>query len=78
MLRDEDGRKASLKLKEKSSASVDNDVKMSDAEGSSNGSGESSKAALGGGAAFDKNAQVTGVYDLVAVLTHKGRSADSA
>ncbi|KAI3521430.1 hypothetical protein L1887_10896 [Cichorium endivia] len=74
MLRDEDGRKAGLKLKEKTSATVDNDVKMSDAEGSSNGSGESSKAASGEG---DKKKQLTGVYDLVAVLTHKGRSADS-
>ncbi|XP_024969237.1 ubiquitin carboxyl-terminal hydrolase 6 [Cynara cardunculus var. scolymus] len=74
MLRDEDGRKAGLKLKEKSSASVDNDVKMSDAE---NGSGESSKATSGEGVVSDKKTQLTGVYDLVAVLTHKGRSADS-
>ncbi|GJR67544.1 ubiquitin carboxyl-terminal hydrolase 6 [Tanacetum coccineum] len=51
MLRDEDGRKAGLKLKEKSSAAaaVDKDVKMSDAEGPSNGSGESSKATSGEG-----------------------------
>ncbi|KAK9066192.1 hypothetical protein SSX86_013513 [Deinandra increscens subsp. villosa] len=77
MLRDEDGRKAGLKLKEKVPASGDNDVKMSDAEGPSNGSGESSKAALVEGVGSDKNAQLTGVYDLVAVLTHKGRSADS-
>ncbi|PWA84876.1 ubiquitin specific protease domain protein [Artemisia annua] len=77
MLRDEDGRKAGLKLKEKSSAAVDKDVKMSDAEGPSNGSGESSKATSGEGVASDKNEQLTGVYDLVAVLTHKGRGADS-
>ncbi|GKA85875.1 ubiquitin carboxyl-terminal hydrolase 6 [Tanacetum coccineum] len=79
MLRDEDGRKAGLKLKEKSSAAaaVDKDVKMSDAEGPSNGSGESSKATSGEGVASDKNEQLTGLYDLVAVLTHKGRSADS-
>lgn len=25
----------------------------------------------------EKEAQMTGIYDLVAVLTHKGRSADS-
>lgn len=25
----------------------------------------------------DKKGQLTGIYDLVAVLTHKGRSADS-
>nr|XP_043615465.1 ubiquitin carboxyl-terminal hydrolase 6-like [Erigeron canadensis] len=75
-LRDEDGRKAGLKLKEKKSASVDNDVKMSDAE-PSNASEESSKATPVEGLASDKNEQLTGVYDLVAVLTHKGRSADS-
>ncbi|KAI3512561.1 hypothetical protein L1887_19877 [Cichorium endivia] len=60
MLRDEEGRKAGLKLKEKTPTSVDNDVKMSEAEGSS-----------------EKKMCLTGVYDLVAVLTHKGRSADS-
>ncbi|CAI9267543.1 unnamed protein product [Lactuca saligna] len=60
MLRYEEGRKAGLKLKEKSSIAVDNDVKMPDAEGLS-----------------EKKNRLTGVYDLVAVLTHKGRSADS-
>ncbi|KAL4560028.1 hypothetical protein LXL04_032176 [Taraxacum kok-saghyz] len=60
MLREEEGRKAGLKLKEKASTSVDNDVKMYDTEESS-----------------EKKMQLTGVYDLVAVLTHKGRSADS-
>ena len=29
------------------------------------------------GGVHDKEMQLTGVYDLVAVLTHKGRSADS-
>lgn len=32
---------------------------------------------LNSGAVPDKEMQPTGVYDLVAVLTHKGRSADS-
>lgn len=32
---------------------------------------------LNSGAVPDKAMQPTGVYDLVAVLTHKGRSADS-
>ncbi|KAM7480527.1 hypothetical protein LguiA_028740 [Lonicera macranthoides] len=73
-LRDEEGKKLGLKPSEKSSGTVDGDVKMSDAEGSSNGSGESSKAAP---QESDKEMQLTGVYDLVAVLTHKGRSADS-
>ncbi|KAL5728862.1 ubiquitinyl hydrolase 1 [Ranunculus cassubicifolius] len=69
LLRDEEGRKAGLKLKD----SKDSDVKMVDAEGSSNGSGEASNAT----AQEVKRDQLTGIYDLVAVLTHKGRSADS-
>ncbi|KAK2654267.1 hypothetical protein Ddye_014123 [Dipteronia dyeriana] len=45
-LRDEEGKKLGLKTSEKSSSSKDNDVKMTDAEGStSNGSGESSSVA---------------------------------
>lgn len=69
-LRDEEGKKLGLKTVKESSTSTDNDVKMSDAEGSSSGSESSSKATSGEGV-------LTGVYDLVAVLTHKGRSADS-
>ncbi|RXH67357.1 hypothetical protein DVH24_027477 [Malus domestica] len=69
-LRDEEGKKLGLKPSEKSSDSKDKDIKMSDAEGSSNGSGESSNPTPDEGA-------MTGIYDLVAVLTHKGRSADS-
>ncbi|KAL5757609.1 hypothetical protein ACOSP7_020220 [Xanthoceras sorbifolium] len=79
-LRDEEGKKLGLKASEKSSSSKDNDVKMMDAEGStSNGSGESSIATSQDGvtADADKDTHLTGVYDLVAVLTHKGRSADS-
>ncbi|KAJ4717941.1 Ubiquitin carboxyl-terminal hydrolase [Melia azedarach] len=51
-----------------------------EAEGSaSNGSGESSAATSQDGVTSDtdKETQLTGIYDLVAVLTHKGRSADS-
>ncbi|XP_057472826.1 ubiquitin carboxyl-terminal hydrolase 7-like [Actinidia eriantha] len=73
ILRDEEGKKLGLKTNEKSSGSVDKDVKMTDAEGSSNASGESSKAT----SQEDKEMHLTGIYDLVAVLTHKGRSADS-
>ncbi|KAI9160143.1 hypothetical protein LWI28_005513 [Acer negundo] len=80
-LRDEEGKKLGLKTSEKSSSSKDNDVKMTDAEGStSNGSGESSSVATsqdGVTSDPDKDTHLTGVYDLVAVLTHKGRSADS-
>jgi ubiquitin carboxyl-terminal hydrolase 14 len=74
-LRDEEGKKLGLKPSEKSSATVDSDVKMSDAEGSSNGGGESSNTTTT--QEDDKDMEFTGVYDLVAVLTHKGRSADS-
>ncbi|CAB4302946.1 unnamed protein product [Prunus armeniaca] len=71
-LRDEEGKKLGLKSNEKSSGSKDNDIKMSDAEGSSNGSGEASNPTPDEAAGA-----MTGIYDLVAVLTHKGRSADS-
>ncbi|XP_057734505.1 ubiquitin carboxyl-terminal hydrolase 6-like [Arachis stenosperma] len=47
---------------------------MADAEGSSNGGGEPPVALMEEG---EKVMQMTGIYDLVAVLTHKGRSADS-
>ncbi|KAL8113745.1 ubiquitin carboxyl-terminal hydrolase 6-like isoform X1 [Apium graveolens] len=77
ILRDEEGKKLGLKSKQKSPILTENDVKMSDAEGSSKESGESSKDASQEGAVPDKEMQLTGVYDLVAVLTHKGRSADS-
>ncbi|OAY36537.1 ubiquitin carboxyl-terminal hydrolase 6 [Manihot esculenta] len=76
-LRDEEGKKLGLKANEKSSCSKDNDVKMTNAEESSNGSGESCKATLGEGGSSDRELHLTGIYDLVAVLTHKGRSADS-
>ncbi|KAF7124064.1 hypothetical protein RHSIM_Rhsim12G0204700 [Rhododendron simsii] len=77
ILRDEEGKKLGLKTNEKSTNSVDKDVKMNDAEGSSNGSGESSSATSQEGVVPDKEMHLTGIYDLVAVLTHKGRSADS-
>ncbi|GFP87846.1 ubiquitin carboxyl-terminal hydrolase 6 [Phtheirospermum japonicum] len=50
---------------------------MTDAEGPSNGSEDSSKSAPGEGVPPEKEKHLTGVYDLVAVLTHKGRSVDS-
>ncbi|KAM4111657.1 hypothetical protein ACJW30_05G082700 [Castanea mollissima] len=76
ILRDEEGKKLGLKASEKSSGSKDNDVKMSDAEGSSNRSGEPSIATSEEGVPSDSGTQMTGIYDFVAVLTHKGRSAD--
>lgn len=74
LLRDEEGKKLGLKGSEKSSVQKDNDEKMADAEGSSNGGGEPSVAPMEEG---EKATEMTGIYDLVAVLTHKGRSADS-
>ncbi|CAK9165303.1 unnamed protein product [Ilex paraguariensis] len=71
ILRDEEGKKLGLKTSDKSSNPRDSDVKMADAEGSSNRE-ESSK-----GVQPDNKMHLTGIYDLVAVLTHKGRSADS-
>ncbi|KAL6568221.1 deubiquitinating enzyme [Orobanche hederae] len=76
ILRYEEGKKFGLKTNANSSTSTDNDVKMTDAEGPSSGS-EDSKSAPGEGVPSGKEKHLTGVYDLVAVLTHKGRSADS-
>ncbi|XP_010479669.1 PREDICTED: ubiquitin carboxyl-terminal hydrolase 6 [Camelina sativa] len=75
-LRDEEGKKLGLQTSAKS-GSKDSDVKMTDAEASSNGSGESSTVNQQEGASSGKETHMTGIYDLVAVLTHKGRSADS-
>ncbi|XWS48046.1 hypothetical protein CRYUN_Cryun13aG0038900 [Craigia yunnanensis] len=74
---DIEGKKLSLKANKKSSGSKDDDVKMTDLEGSSNASGESSVTTSQEGVPSDKETRLTGIYDLVAVLTHKGRSADS-
>ncbi|KAL3528647.1 hypothetical protein ACH5RR_007969 [Cinchona calisaya] len=76
ILRDEEGKKLGLKIGQKSSGS-DNDVKMNDIKESSNGSGETSKDSSQEGVLPGKEIHLTGIYDLVAVLTHKGRSADS-
>ncbi|XP_010262220.1 PREDICTED: ubiquitin carboxyl-terminal hydrolase 6 [Nelumbo nucifera] len=73
ILRDEEGKKLGLKTSDKNTDSKDNDVKMLDAEGSSNGSRDQS----GEGSSSEKQVHLTGIFDLVAVLTHKGRSADS-
>uniref|UniRef100_A0A2P2M920 Ubiquitin carboxyl-terminal hydrolase n=1 Tax=Rhizophora mucronata TaxID=61149 RepID=A0A2P2M920_RHIMU len=77
ILRDEEGKKLGLKAKESRSGSKDNDVKMTDGEGSSSGIGESTKMTSEEGGSSDKESELTGIYDLVAVLTHQGRSADS-
>ncbi|MCD7465116.1 deubiquitinating enzyme [Datura stramonium] len=77
VLRDEEGKKAGLKTSAKTSVSTDSDTKMTEAEESSSGSGEASKSTSQEGVLPEKEHQLTGIYDLVAVLTHKGRSADS-
>ncbi|KAL4309762.1 hypothetical protein GQ457_01G019290 [Hibiscus cannabinus] len=77
ILRDEEGKKLGLKASEKSSNTKDDDVKMTDAEGSSIANGESSVTTAQEGVPSEKEKRLTGIYDLVAVLTHKGRSADS-
>jgi ubiquitin carboxyl-terminal hydrolase 14 len=75
-LREEEGKKLGLQTSAKS-GSKDSDVKMTDAEASANGSGESSTVNPQEGTSSEKETHMTGIYDLVAVLTHKGRSADS-
>lgn len=77
VLRDAEGKKAGLKTSAKTSVSTDSDTKMTEAEESSSGSGEASKSISQEGVLPEKEHQLTGIYDLVAVLTHKGRSADS-
>ncbi|CAI9767158.1 unnamed protein product [Fraxinus pennsylvanica] len=76
ILRDEEGRKLGLKNSDKNSGSTDNDVKMAEVEASSNRNGDPSKSELVEDAPGKEKA-LTGIYDLVAVLTHKGRRADS-
>ncbi|CAA6672822.1 unnamed protein product [Spirodela intermedia] len=75
VLRDEEGIKLGLKGKKNSSAEGD-DSKKAAAEGSSS-LGESSNAPTQEAGKSEKKPHLTGIYDLVAVLTHKGRSVDS-
>ncbi|XWS16580.1 hypothetical protein CRYUN_Cryun34aG0101000 [Craigia yunnanensis] len=72
ILRDEEGKKLGLKANKKSSGSKDDDVKMTDAKGLSNASGESSVTTSQERVPSDKETRLTRIYDLVAVLTHKG------
>ncbi|XP_042484041.1 ubiquitin carboxyl-terminal hydrolase 6 isoform X2 [Macadamia integrifolia] len=72
ILREEESKKFGLKTSEKNSNSMENDVK-----GSSNASGEPSSAATQEGVPSEKRVHLSGIYELVSVLTHKGRSADS-
>uniref|UniRef100_A0A0C9S559 Ubiquitin carboxyl-terminal hydrolase n=1 Tax=Wollemia nobilis TaxID=56998 RepID=A0A0C9S559_9CONI len=71
ILRDQESVKFGLKSKDKN-------VGTSNAEVSNtNSSSDTNAADSKQGMDTDKKEQLTGIYDLVAVLTHKGRSADS-
>jgi ubiquitin carboxyl-terminal hydrolase 14 len=70
MLRDAENAKFGLKTEVKASSSKEN-------EGSSSTAGDSSSMDIDKADPSVPKKQLTGVYDLVAVLTHKGRSADS-
>ncbi|ONM41490.1 Ubiquitin carboxyl-terminal hydrolase [Zea mays] len=70
MLRDAENAKFGLKAQGKASGFKEN-------EGSSSSAGESSSMDIDKAESSLPKKQLTGVYDLVAVLTHKGRSADS-
>ncbi|XP_066308995.1 ubiquitin carboxyl-terminal hydrolase 6-like isoform X1 [Miscanthus floridulus] len=70
MLRDAENAKFGLKAHGKASSSKEN-------EESSSSAGESSSMDIDKAESSLPKKQLTGVYDLVAVLTHKGRSADS-
>ncbi|GLJ15109.1 hypothetical protein SUGI_0246920 [Cryptomeria japonica] len=79
ILRDQESAKFGLKSKEKQMDEMDKNAGTSSTEGlDTNGSSSDSTAAERKQAmGTDKIPQLTGIYDLVAVLTHKGRSADS-
>lgn len=77
ILRDEEGAKLGLKVEKNGTNSKDIDVKNAEVEGTPNNSMESSGVSPREDGQSEKKVQLTGVYDLVAVLTHKGRSADS-
>jgi len=70
VMRDAENAKFGLKVQGKTDSSKDN-------EGSSTSAGESSSMDIDKAGSSVPKKQVTGVYDLIAVLTHKGRSADS-
>uniref|UniRef100_A0ACD5VGQ7 Uncharacterized protein n=1 Tax=Avena sativa TaxID=4498 RepID=A0ACD5VGQ7_AVESA len=70
VMRNAENAKFGLKVQGKTNSSKDN-------EGSSSSAGESSSMDIDKADSSVPKKQITGVYDLIAVLTHKGRSADS-
>lgn len=71
LLRDHENAKLGLKSSRKTQ--VTEDTPMPDSEGTSKDGGQSADAKT----QSERTSQITGIYDLVAVLTHKGRSTDS-
>ncbi|PKA56288.1 Ubiquitin carboxyl-terminal hydrolase 6 [Apostasia shenzhenica] len=74
ILRDAENAKLGLKVQDK--ISHENDSSALKTEAATAKSGEST-ATTSVEASDEEKSQITGIYDLVAVLTHKGRSADS-
>ncbi|VAH60939.1 unnamed protein product [Triticum turgidum subsp. durum] len=70
VLRDAESAKFGLKVEVKTS-------RTQNIEGSSTSAGESSSMDIDKADSSVPKKQLTGIYDLIAVLTHKGRSADS-
>ncbi|VAH76477.1 unnamed protein product [Triticum turgidum subsp. durum] len=70
VLRDAESARFGLKVEVKTSSSQN-------IEGSSTSAGESSSMDIDKADSSVPKKQLTGIYDLIAVLTHKGRSADS-
>ncbi|KAK8958282.1 Ubiquitin carboxyl-terminal hydrolase 6 [Platanthera guangdongensis] len=75
MLREAENVKFGLNVQGKNSH--ENDTSLPKPEVAASNSGESAAATSLEGSSSEKKTQLTGIYDLVAVLTHKGRSADS-
>ncbi|XP_039121958.1 ubiquitin carboxyl-terminal hydrolase 6 [Dioscorea cayenensis subsp. rotundata] len=76
VLRELENEKLGLKTKQKIDTSAGSDGDATMAEASEGSSGPSTNVNPEG-ASSQKETYPTGIYDLVAVLTHKGRSADS-
>ncbi|XP_010912089.1 ubiquitin carboxyl-terminal hydrolase 6 [Elaeis guineensis] len=76
-LRELENAKLGLKAQDKNNSSKENEANIPKSEGPSGNSGEPSAITHEAATSSDKKVQLTGIYDLVAVLTHKGRSADS-
>ncbi|KAJ4768257.1 hypothetical protein LUZ62_033531 [Rhynchospora pubera] len=74
MLRQAENVKFGIKPDGKNNDQKENEASASTPEGTSSDKGEATSMNID---APDNKPQLTGIYDLVAVLTHKGRSADS-